>query len=120
MMEAPIEAVCCEPPAMTDGKIGANQENCGSNASSKSDPGGGAEVTANAEANAKIVYSVFKSWGMPDENIAGILSEGRNVLGMMPHPERASEALIGGEDGLVIWRSMLAYAESGTLAIGQS
>ncbi len=41
------------------------------------------------------------------ENIAGILSEGRNVLGMMPHPERASEALMGGEDGLVIWRSLV-------------
>ena len=41
------------------------------------------------------------------ENIAGILSEGRNVLGMMPHPERASEALMGGEDGLFIWRSLV-------------
>jgi len=43
------------------------------------------------------------------ENIAGIINERRNVLGMMPHPERASEALLGGEDGLVIWRSVLAY-----------
>jgi phosphoribosylformylglycinamidine synthase len=42
------------------------------------------------------------------ENIAGILNERRNVLGMMPHPERASEALMGGEDGLYIWRSMIA------------
>ncbi len=42
------------------------------------------------------------------ENIAGIVSEGRNVLGMMPHPERASEALMGGTDGLAIWRSMIA------------
>ncbi len=41
------------------------------------------------------------------ENIAGVLSEGRNVLGMMPHPERASEALLGGTDGLLIWTSML-------------
>jgi phosphoribosylformylglycinamidine synthase I len=40
-------------------------------------------------------------------NIAGILNERRNVLGMMPHPERASEALMGGEDGLVIWRSLV-------------
>lgn len=37
--------------------------------------------------------------------IAGVLSEGRNVLGMMPHPERASEALVGCEDGLGILRS---------------
>ena len=41
------------------------------------------------------------------ENIAGVLNEGRNVLGMMPHPERASEALLGGTDGLLIWNSML-------------
>jgi phosphoribosylformylglycinamidine synthase len=41
------------------------------------------------------------------DNIAGILSEGRNVLGMMPHPERAAEELLGGTDGLFIWRSVV-------------
>ncbi len=41
------------------------------------------------------------------ENIAGVLNERRNVLGMMPHPERAVEALTGGEDGLLIWRSLV-------------
>jgi phosphoribosylformylglycinamidine synthase len=41
------------------------------------------------------------------DNIAGILNERRNVLGMMPHPERASEVLLGGDDGLAIWRSMV-------------
>ncbi len=41
------------------------------------------------------------------ENIAGVLNEGRNVLGMMPHPERAVEALTGGEDGVLIWRSLV-------------
>jgi phosphoribosylformylglycinamidine synthase len=45
------------------------------------------------------------------DNIAGILNERRNVLGMMPHPERASEALLGGTDGLVIWQSMLRALE---------
>jgi phosphoribosylformylglycinamidine synthase len=39
-------------------------------------------------------------------NIAGILSEGRNVLGMMPHPDRSSEALLGSTDGLLIFQSM--------------
>ena len=48
------------------------------------------------------------------ENIAGILNEGRNVLGMMPHPERASEALMGGTDGLAIWKSMI---EAGVAAL---
>lgn len=40
------------------------------------------------------------------ENIAGILSEGRNVLGMMPHPDRSSEDLLGSTDGLLIFQSM--------------
>ena len=40
-------------------------------------------------------------------NIAGILNERRNVLGMMPHPERASEDLMGSTDGLAILRSLL-------------
>jgi phosphoribosylformylglycinamidine synthase len=38
-------------------------------------------------------------------NIAGIVNEGRNVLGMMPHPERASDALLGNTDGLTIFAS---------------
>lgn len=41
-------------------------------------------------------------------NIAGILNEGRNVLGMMPHPDRSSEALLGSADGLRIFQSMVA------------
>ena len=40
-------------------------------------------------------------------DIAGILNERRNVLGMMPHPERASEDLMGSTDGLAILRSLL-------------
>jgi len=40
-------------------------------------------------------------------NIAGIVNEGRNVLGMMPHPERASEAILGSEDGRAIFESII-------------
>ena len=43
-------------------------------------------------------------------NIAGIVNERGNVLGMMPHPERSSEPLMGGVDGLVVWRSMVESA----------
>ena len=43
------------------------------------------------------------------ENIAGICNPEGNVLGMMPHPERASESELGSDDGLVIWRSLLEY-----------
>ncbi len=39
-------------------------------------------------------------------NIAGVVNEKRNVLGMMPHPERVCEDLLGGDDGNGIWRSM--------------
>ncbi|MGH9783472.1 MAG: phosphoribosylformylglycinamidine synthase subunit PurQ [Terriglobia bacterium] len=39
-------------------------------------------------------------------DIAGILSRERNVLGMMPHPERAADPLVGSADGLVILRSV--------------
>jgi phosphoribosylformylglycinamidine synthase len=40
-------------------------------------------------------------------DIAGILNEGRNVLGMMPHPERAADPLMGSSDGLVVFESMV-------------
>ena len=40
-------------------------------------------------------------------DIAGILNPQGNVLGMMPHPERASDPLLGGTDGNYIWRSMI-------------
>jgi phosphoribosylformylglycinamidine synthase len=40
-------------------------------------------------------------------NIAGILNKGRNVLGMMPHPDRSSEQLLGSADGLRIFESMV-------------
>jgi len=47
-------------------------------------------------------------------NIAGIVNARGNVLGMMPHPERASEALLGGSDGLLLWRSVI---EAGVAAV---
>ena len=40
-------------------------------------------------------------------NIAGILNERGNVLGMMPHPERCCDALLGSEDGKLIFQSMI-------------
>ena len=46
-------------------------------------------------------------------NIAGIINEGGNVLGMMPHPERCSEEILGGTDGLGIFASMLESFQEG-------
>ncbi len=44
------------------------------------------------------------------DDIAGICNQGRNVVGLMPHPERASDALLGSADGVVLLRSLLATA----------
>jgi phosphoribosylformylglycinamidine synthase len=44
------------------------------------------------------------------DDIAGICNETRNVFGLMPHPERASEKILGGEDGRLIFESILATA----------
>lgn len=44
------------------------------------------------------------------DGIAGICNEGRNVVGLMPHPERASDALLGSVDGLVLIEALLGAA----------
>ena len=54
------------------------------------------EITADANPNGSL------------DNIAGICNEGRNVLGMMPHPDRSSEALLGSADGLKIFQAMVS------------
>jgi phosphoribosylformylglycinamidine synthase len=41
------------------------------------------------------------------DNIAGIVNKERNVFGMMPHPERASEEVLSGTDGKMIWESIV-------------
>jgi phosphoribosylformylglycinamidine synthase len=49
-------------------------------------------------------------------NIAGICNEARNVVGLMPHPERACEGMLGSADGLVLFESVVsALAEHGAL-----
>jgi len=46
------------------------------------------------------------------DDIAGVTNEGRNVVGLMPHPERASDALLGSTDGVVLLESLLAAASA--------
>jgi phosphoribosylformylglycinamidine synthase I len=50
------------------------------------------------------------------QNIAGICNESRNVAGLMPHPERASEPLLGSDDGLLIFKSLIHALENKTVA----
>jgi phosphoribosylformylglycinamidine synthase subunit PurQ / glutaminase len=49
-------------------------------------------------------------------HIAGILNEARNVLGMMPHPERAVEAALGSTDGVGLFESLRAHLAGGVPA----
>ena len=81
-----------------------------------------AETLARLEAERRVVFRYCDAAGQATaaanpngstDNIAGIINERGNVLGMMPHPERACEALLGGEDGLYIWRSILERAGVG-------
>ena len=46
------------------------------------------------------------------ENIAGICNERRNVAGLMPHPERASEGLLGSADGRLIFESLIHWLQN--------
>ena len=46
-------------------------------------------------------------------NIAGITNEAGNVLGMMPHPERACESLLGSSDGNPLWQSIVVAVDGG-------
>jgi phosphoribosylformylglycinamidine synthase len=46
------------------------------------------------------------------DNIAGVCNISRNVFGMMPHPERAADTLLGNEDGLAIFESILALTKA--------
>lgn len=46
------------------------------------------------------------------DNIAGVCNEGRNVFGMMPHPERAADSLLANEDGLAIFESILSLVRA--------
>ncbi|MFD8609382.1 phage tail tip lysozyme [Streptomyces sp. NPDC059631] len=69
--------------ALTEGSINANGTACVVNAGSVGN-GSGAAVPADVEKNAKEIYSVLSSWGMPKENIAGILGNWSQESGIDP------------------------------------
>ena len=48
------------------------------------------------------------------DNVAGIANAGGNVLGLMPHPERSGEKVLGGEDGMRVFASIVSWWEGGT------
>jgi phosphoribosylformylglycinamidine synthase len=71
--------------------------------------------------NAQILFQYCDSAGELTElsnpngsllNIAGICNEARNVAGLMPHPERASESVLGCDDGRLVFESMVSWMEN--------
>lgn len=76
------------------------------------------------EAEGRVVFRYVDRHGEPTEaanpngswhNIAGIVNEAGNVLGMMPHPERAMEEILGSTDGVGVFTSMMSsLATAGT------
>jgi len=69
------------------------------------------------QAQRQILWQYTDAQGQPTDlanpngsllNIAGICNERRNVAGLMPHPDRASETLLGSDDGKYIFQSMVA------------
>ncbi len=88
------------------------------------------ETLETMEANRQVVLRYSDPAGRLDDNwnpngsvnaIAGVCNQRRNVVGMMPHPERACEALLGGVDGCVIFESVLASLRAAEgLALQQS
>jgi len=82
------------------------------------------EVLAKLEANRQVIFRYTTPQGdVTDEanpngsiaGIAGLCNEARNVVGMMPHPERASESALGSVDGRVILESAVQSIKSGDL-----
>jgi phosphoribosylformylglycinamidine synthase I len=72
---------------------------------------------AELEADKRVIFRYSTSTGQIKEstnpngslhNIAGIINKKGNVLGMMPHPERACELLLSSSDGNIIWESIIA------------
>ena len=60
------------------------------------------------EGEDRVVFRYLENRNGSMREIAGILNEGRNVMGMMPHPERAADPLMGSSDGLVILQSVVS------------
>ena len=76
------------------------------------------DVLERLEANRQVVLRYTDAQGRLDDEwnpngsvnaIAAICNETRNVVGMMPHPERACEALLGGSDGRVVFESVVRW-----------
>jgi phosphoribosylformylglycinamidine synthase len=82
------------------------------------------DVLARLEQNRQVVFRYTNADGdvvdaaNPNGSaaaIAGLCNEARNVVGLMPHPERACEPILGSRDGLIIFESVVQAVKSGAL-----
>jgi phosphoribosylformylglycinamidine synthase len=67
------------------------------------------DTLVSLKANNQIVFTYEEDVNGSVANIAGIMNEQGNVLGMMPHPERAVDALLGSADGLKLFQSIVKH-----------
>ncbi len=79
------------------------------------------ETLASLQANRQILWQYTDSTGAVTDaanpngalqNIAGICNQARNVAGLMPHPERACEPLLGSDDGRLVFESLISWLEA--------
>jgi phosphoribosylformylglycinamidine synthase subunit PurQ / glutaminase len=75
-----------------------------------------AETLARLEADGSVVLRYVDNPNGSVGDIAGIANQAGNVVGLMPHPERASDSLLGSEDGLVLLGALLKAAGAGVPA----
>lgn len=74
------------------------------------------DVLQRMKTNGQIVLRYAENPNGSLDDVAGIMNEAGNVFGMMPHPERACESLLGSADGAVIFGSMLDHIEASLAA----
>ncbi|HJR45592.1 MAG TPA: phosphoribosylformylglycinamidine synthase subunit PurQ [Actinomycetota bacterium] len=72
------------------------------------------DVLAGLKANGQIVLRYADNPNGSLDDAAGICNEGRNVFGLMPHPERACDSLLGSADGVVLLGSLLDHVSNRT------
>jgi phosphoribosylformylglycinamidine synthase I len=75
-----------------------------------------AATLAELRAEGRIVLRYVDNPNGSVDDIAGVCNAGRNVVGLMPHPERASDPLLGSVDGVVLLRALLETARAATPA----
>ncbi|HEY6362744.1 MAG TPA: phosphoribosylformylglycinamidine synthase subunit PurQ [Vicinamibacterales bacterium] len=73
-------------------------------------------VIERLEKNRQVIFRYIDNPNGSVNNIAGLCNEGRNVVGLMPHPERACELALGSADGLVMFESALKAVADGAFA----